>query len=116
MFKAKQRALNLYGILWFWSEFWLEPSARRPYTFILRDLYHSSPLLVIILIGALSYSFGRWWLPVSIKMFLAVFLSVLIGVLLGHLFWAGPWIPGQQEEPEYNPREDNPREFYRGKL
>ncbi len=92
---------------WFWytTEFWLAPADRRPYTFILRIFYHRNPLLTILIISTLSYCFGRWWLPVTVGVFLFALLILLIGIVLGHLYWT-KYTPGEQEHPEYNPGKD----------
>lgn len=103
MNRIKKAAGGLYAWVWYHSEVWLSPEGRRPFTFILRDIYHQTPLLTVILISALAYCIGRWWLPVSLPIFLLTFLSVLIGSLLGHLFWGQVWKPGEQEHPTYNP-------------
>ncbi len=55
--------MSLYK--WLWSRI-----GGRPWTYIIRDSYHTRPI---------------WWI-------LAI---TAIGVLLGHLFWGTPWIPGQ---------------------
>lgn len=116
MNRIKRASTSLYAWFWYTTQFWLDPESRRPYTFIMRDIYHNSPMVVVILLAGLFYCLGRWWLPISSNVFLVGFLALLAGCLLGHLFWGDKWIPGQQEDPEYNPMKDNPREFYKGKL
>jgi hypothetical protein len=104
--RVKRAAGGLYAWLWWHTEFWLDGEARRPFTYIMRDVYHSFPLLVIIALGGLFYALGRWWFPVGVIVFSLGFIALLVGTLLGHLFWAGKWVPGQQEEPTYNPDTD----------
>ncbi|GAJ06466.1 unnamed protein product, partial [marine sediment metagenome] len=59
--KSKGLLYLLYRALW-------SRIGRRPWTYIIRDSYHSKPLL---------------WLA----------LATGIGILLGHLFWGTPWVP-----------------------
>lgn len=96
-------AFNLYGFIWFFSEFWLAPKDRRPFTYILRDIYHQAPLFTLLFVMVLSYCFGRWWLPVTLVVFGIALGALLTGCLAGHLLWGGKYIEGEQEEPEFNP-------------
>lgn len=97
---------KLYAWLWFTTEFWLAPSERRPYTYIMRDFYHGNPLLTILIISSLSYCAGRWWLPVTVVIFGIGLALLFTGIVLGHLFWT-KYTPGEQEVPEYNPGKEN---------
>ncbi len=101
--RIKRVSGSLYAWFWWHTEVWLSPEARRPYTFLMRDIYHNNPLVVLIVTGGIFYSLGRWWLPVSSRAFLVGFVALLAGTLLGHLFWGARYIPGEQESPEYNP-------------
>jgi len=101
--RIKKASGSLYAWFWYHTELWLSPPARRPYTFILRDVYHNSPLMVTILLGAAGYISGRWLILVTPRAFIIVLAVLLVGTVLGHLFWGGAWISGQQERPEYNP-------------
>ena len=92
---------KFYKWLWFNTEFWLKPEVRRPYTFIMRDLYHGNPLLTITGLAVLFYCLGRWWWQVSLAIFLVGVISFLLGILFGHLFWGRKYVPGQQEKPTY---------------
>lgn len=93
--------MSIYRWLWFHTEFWLSPEDRRPFTFILRDFYHTNPLLTIIILSASFYALGRWLWLLSLKDFSIMLGTLLIGVILGHLFWGRKYIPGQQESPPY---------------
>ena len=61
--KSKGWLERLYRALWL-------RIGGRPWTYIIRDSYHSKPLI---------------WLAVA----------TALGILLGHLFWGMPWIVGQ---------------------
>jgi len=105
--RLRRAGADLYAWFWWHTELWLSPEARRPYTFIMRDIYHNAPLLVLMAVGGVFYCLGRWWLPVSARTFLVGFLALLVGTLLGHLFWGAHYTPGEQESPEYNPGAQN---------
>ena len=85
---------KLYNWLWYHTEFWMKPAARRPYTYILRDFYHKSPLPAIALISGAGFVLGHFF---SIR----GAALVLAGVILGHLFWGTRYTPGEQEKPQY---------------
>ena len=90
----------IYCWIWFKCEFWLKPEERRPFTYIMRDIYHQTPILAIIAISAIAYTFG-YFNFLSWKYFLGIF----VGGLLTHLFWAR-YKKGQQEKPTYNPERE----------
>ena len=78
---------RLYKLIWFYSEFWLPFEKRRPFTFLMRDLYHKTPLLVITL-GAISlYLLGRYTTQITILVLLGMVVTLIAGILLGPLFW-----------------------------
>ncbi len=89
---------RFYQYFWFYTEFWLTPEGRRPYTFIFRDwIYTHVWQFVILLIVYLGLNI--WWLvinpvPAGIVMFFC-------GMLLAHLVWGTKWIENQQEEPAF---------------
>jgi len=85
---------KLYKILWYRSQFWLPKEKRRPYTFILRDIYHDHPILWTGIIIAIGY-WLHYWLDLKIM------IAVGIGIVLGHLFWGTRYQEGEQEEPPY---------------
>ncbi len=87
--------MNLYMKFCYYTQFWLKPIDRRPYTFIFRDIYHKSPLVVITLGGIALYLFGRYTAQISLSVVLSMIVTVLIGELLGHLFWGKKYIEGQ---------------------
>lgn len=92
---------DLYEIFWFYTQLWLKPEDRRPYTYIFRDLYHRSPLVVITL-GAIGfYLLGRYTTSVSIVVLLSIVVALFVGIIMGHLWWGKKYIEGQQEYPTY---------------
>jgi len=89
---------SLYCKLWFWSEFWLTPLNRRPYTFIMRDwIYrHNIPAIALIL------AFYTGMIALSAWHGTASTITVAVGsFVLAHLVWGAGWIEHQQEYPEY---------------
>jgi len=92
---------NLYEIFWFYTQFWLKPEDRRPYTYLFRDIYHKSPLIVITLGCIVMCLIGRYTALVSIWWLLSAIVVLFIGEVLGHLFWTKHYIEGEQEHPAY---------------
>lgn len=93
---------TLYERFWFRTQFWLKPIDRRPYTYLIRDLYHKSPLVVITLGGVAIYLLGRYTGQISILVVLSIIVGVFAGMVLAHLFWGKKYIPNQQEYPTYS--------------
>ena len=93
--------MKLYKLIWFYGLFWLPPRKRRPLTFIMRDLYHKVPLLVITLGAIALYLIGRYTTLVPTSVLLSIVIALFVGILLGHLFWAGRYVEGEQEKPTY---------------
>ncbi|MEW6141972.1 MAG: hypothetical protein AB1597_02300 [Chloroflexota bacterium] len=65
----------------------------RPWTYILRDIYHEVEWLVqtvFFAIGAVAGHFAPWWLLV------AAWSLYTAGYVSGHLFWGTRYRPGQQ--------------------
>ena len=88
---------NLYKWFWFNVQWWLPALDRRPFTYIMRDIYHKTPLLGITL-GAISlYLLGRYTTQITILVLLGMVVTLFVGILLGHLFWGKKYIPDQQE-------------------
>jgi hypothetical protein len=85
--KVVQKTWDWYAWLWFHTEFWLEPDQRKPYTYLIREVYHGAPALTVLILGTISYCLGRWWLVLSPRTFLIAFAAILAGIILGHLFW-----------------------------
>ena len=94
-------ALLDYKDFWFYTQFWLKPLDRRPYTFIFRDFSCGSPLLW----GAMCF-FGGAWLHTYISY--TTMIVFFAGLLAGHLWWNKDYIPHEQEEPPYCPEKVEP--------
>ena len=90
--------MDLYEWLWYHLEFWMPPEDRRPFTFIMRDIYHQAPAVIVLGLGFFFYALGRFWLPLTPREFLFVVFSSLAGTLNGHLFWGKDYVPGEMPE------------------
>jgi hypothetical protein len=89
---------ELYQWFWFHTEFWLTPTNRRPYTFIMRDWIYTHANIAAAMM--LAWFAGMIVLSVWHGT-LATVLSILSGLITAHLVWGSAWIEGQQEVPEY---------------
>ena len=87
-----------YQKIWFYTEFWLTPVDRRPWTFCMRDwIYRHVPQAVCLIV-----LFYTGMVALSIWHGTASTVTVAIGsFVLAHLVWGTFWIEGQQEFPEY---------------
>ena len=92
---------NLYEIFWFYTQFWIPAEKRRPYTYMLRDWYHNTPLPTIVGLAITFYMIGRYTTQISILGLVGLILALVAGIILGHLFWGRKHIEGQQEHPTY---------------
>jgi hypothetical protein len=81
---------------WGWYNFlwWMEKTARRPFTFFIHDFSHKYPIPYFIIQAAICY--GLYRLTDSIW----VFVPILYGFCQGHFLWNDFKI-GQQEQPTY---------------
>ncbi len=87
-----------YQRFWYFTEFWLTPVNRRPYTFIIRDFIYSHSGLSIAIISvwfSLVFVFNLYH-PVP-----ASLIFIFSAFLLGHLIWGTKYIEQQQEWPTY---------------
>ena len=73
---------------WLWSKI-----GGRPWTYILRDLWHKYELVWIAVIFTGGVLLGHYC---GFKTVLTIGLSFLIGYLFGHLFWGSEYIENQQ--------------------
>ena len=84
-----------------WKRFWSNPYkwglwhwiGGRPWTFILRDVYHKAEFVWIILLISVGVWMGHNldWLEV-----LKIMGIFTIGYIAGHLWWGKPYIENQQ--------------------
>ena len=80
---------NLYRQLW-------SRVGGRPWTFILRDIWHQTEGLCILALVAAGTVLGRYlWHEV-----LWYLLSFALGYVGGHLFWGRQYIPHQKPDLE----------------
>lgn len=82
--------MNIFTYKWWWSRF-----GGRPWTFILRDVWHKFeivPQLWWLMKGAIIYKYFGW---AGIGVFIAIYLY---GYLQGHLKWGKPYQEGQGKE------------------
>ena len=63
----------------------------RPWTYILRDIWHKYEGLCIILLVSLGAIVGQWLWPLIFWLLLAFAL----GYTAGHLFWGKEYVPNQ---------------------
>ena len=63
----------------------------RPWTYIMRDIWHKYEGLCIITLVALDTLLGHWLWPLA---FWLLFIFAL-GYIAGHLFWGTKYIPNQ---------------------
>lgn len=97
-------ALADYESFWFFWEFWLPKDQRRPFTYIMRDLYYQAAGFVVPFLGFGFTSIGAllaikfpqyvWWIIGGGAVFF------FTGALDGHLFWGKDYVPGQMPEPK----------------
>ncbi|MDD4873405.1 MAG: hypothetical protein PHE15_00280 [Dehalococcoidales bacterium] len=73
---------------WLWSRI-----GGRPWTYILRDIWHKYELVWIAVIFTGGVLLGHYC---GFKTVLTIGLSFLIGYLFGHLFWGSEYIENQQ--------------------
>ena len=66
----------------------------RPWTYILRDIYHKAEYLVLVGIFVGGYALAQSGL-VSWKWFLVIMAAYTIGYIHGHFFWGTKYIENQ---------------------
>ena len=88
-----------YAWGWFHVEaLWIKvESLRRPFTYMMRDFWKQHPawawLIMSAVTGLITWGviWSLWFLP----------LYAFHWTLFSHLWWGSPYVPNQQEEPEY---------------
>jgi hypothetical protein len=67
----------------------------RPWTYILRDIWHELEYLPGCLLFASGFAAGRFF---GWEALLAGWAVFTFGYIAGHLFWGTPWRRGQADE------------------
>lgn len=78
---------KIYRTLW-------QTIGGRPWTYIMRDIWHKYEGLCIITLVALGALLGYWLWPLVFWLLLVFAL----GYIAGHLFWGTEYIPNQTGE------------------
>lgn len=80
--------MNIFSYKWWWSRI-----GGRPWTYILRDVWHKYEFIpIFVLMSAGGLIVYLWGLAL-----LFIILAILfIGYIIGHLFWGKKYIEGQQ--------------------
>ncbi len=73
---------------WFWSKI-----GGRPWTFIIRDLWHKSEFIWIVGLVSLGVWLGHNY---EWRVILTGWLIFSVGFTFGHFFWGRKYIEGQQ--------------------
>ena len=79
--------MNLYKMLW-------SKIGGRPWTFIIRDIYHKLEYLVLVGLFVGGFALGMSGL-VSWKWMLVIMGAYTIGYIHGHFFWGREYQPDQ---------------------
>ena len=66
----------------------------RPWTYIMRDIWHKYEGLCIITLVALGALLGRWLWPIVFWLL----LIFTLGYIAGHLLWGPDYVPDQTGE------------------
>lgn len=80
--------MSILSYKWWWSRF-----GKRPWTFIWRDLYHSTPYVIQFL----WFNIGLWiGLEVGWKFAYIFWAIYTLGFIEGHFHWGTKYISNQQ--------------------
>jgi len=84
-----------------WEEFWTNPYkflwsriGGRPWTYILRDIYHKAEYVVLTSLFAGGFFLSQSGL-LGWKWFLVLMVVYTIGFIHGHFFWGTRYVEGQ---------------------
>jgi len=78
-----------YKKLWFW--------AGRPFTYIIRDVWHKAEFVWIVVLIAIGVTLGHHYDWIAILRIMGIFT---LGFIFGHLFWGKEYIEGQEPDKE----------------
>ena len=79
---------NIYKKLW-------SLVGNRPWTYILRDVYHRYEFIWIVALVAVGVWIGHHFDWLEVLKIMGIFT---IGYIFGHLFWGKKWIPSQKPD------------------
>ena len=82
--------MNLYKELW-------SRIGGRPWTYIIRDLWHKAEFVWIIILVAIGVTLGHHFDWITILEIMGVFT---LGFIFGHLFWGRKYVPLQGTNSE----------------
>ena len=80
--------MNIFDYRWWWSRL-----GGRPWTYIMRDVYHKGEFFIILVFFMIGYFVHPY---LSLQGFWVGVVVLAVGYLLGHLFWGKNWVPGQK--------------------
>lgn len=80
--------MNLYKMIY-------EPITGRPFTYVLRDLYHKLEWFWIVGLVSCGVWMGHHFDWVEVLKCLGIFT---VGYIAGHLFWGRDYIPNQDDD------------------
>jgi hypothetical protein len=87
--KKSQRGKTMIDLYrWLWSRI-----GGRPWTYILRDVYHEAEWLIQTIWYLIGMLVG---MAVGWQVALIIWLIYTFGYINGHLFWGTRWIKGQK--------------------
>ena len=78
--------MNLYKELW-------SRIGGRPFTYILRDIWHRYEFIWIVALIAIGVWMGHNFDWLEVLKIMGIFT---VGYIAGHLFWGKLWIPDQK--------------------
>lgn len=86
-----------YQWWWYHTEIWIVPEHRRPYTYILRDLFfpHMGVFWTLSGIWFATWLGLTFWDPNDILRITGVLLVMASALVWAHLRWGSVWIPGE---------------------
>ena len=77
--------LDIYK--WLWTH-----TTGRPYTYILRDIWHKCEFVWIVVLIAVGVALGHQFDWITVLEIMGVFTT---GFIFGHLMWGKDYVPSQ---------------------
>jgi hypothetical protein len=82
--------MNIFDYKWWWSKI-----GGRPWTYILRDIWHKYELFWILILVSTGVYLGHHYDWTNVLKIIGVFA---LGYLFGHLFWGTEYRENQRGE------------------